>query len=330
MNRRVVVPIAILLIGGAIAWIVLRNRNAGGGGLIASGTVEATEADVGFPAPGRVVAVSVREGDRVMAGDALARLDADELDARLDAARAAVAAANAQLVELRRGPRSEEVAQARAVAAAAQTRLEDAVRELDRARMLHDGGAISREAFQRAETAERVAAAQNDQAAQQLAAMESGTRPERIEAARANLAQAEAAARQIETLISNAAITAPFDGVVTVRHREPGEIVAAGLPVVTIMDPDDRWVRIYIPETAIGSLTIGQAASITTDSDPDRSYAGVVAFIASEAEFTPRAVQTPEERTRLVYAVKIRITGDPGGDLKPGVPADVRLEERQS
>lgn len=325
MKRRVIIPIVLVAGAAVAAFVLLRNGEDGTDALTVSGTVEATEADVGFQAPGRIVAIEVREGDRVVEGQVLARLDAAELDARLEAARAQVAMAEAQLSELRRGPRAEEVAQARAARSAAMTRLDDARREAERARTLFEGGAISREAFDRAQTAAQVAEAQHDQASEQLAALETGTRPERIEASRAGLAQAQAAARQIETLIANTSIAAPFDGVVTVRHREPGEIVAAGLPVLTIMDPEDRWVRVYIREADVGRISIGQSAAITADADPDREYAGQITFVANEAEFTPRAVQTPEERTKLVYAVKVRITGDAAGDLKPGVPADVHI-----
>jgi hypothetical protein len=114
---------------------------------------------------------------------------------------------------------------------------------------------------------------------------------------------------------------------VTVRHREPGEIVPAGSPVVTLIDPKDRWVRIYVKEDRVGSVRLGGRAAITSDTYPGKAYSGQVAFIASEAEFTPKNVQTKEERVKLVYAIKVRITGDPGFELKPGLPADVRLEE---
>jgi HlyD family secretion protein len=114
---------------------------------------------------------------------------------------------------------------------------------------------------------------------------------------------------------------------VTIRHREPGETVAAGAPIVSVIDLADRWVRIYVPEDDIGRVRIGQPASITVDSWPDRTYEGRVVFIASEAEFTPSNVQTQKERVRLVYEVKVRITGDPGYELKVGTPADVRLAE---
>jgi HlyD family secretion protein len=103
-------------------------------------------------------------------------------------------------------------------------------------------------------------------------------------------------------------------------------VVTAGAPVLTVMNPGDRWVRIFIREDRIGAVHLGQGATITADTYPDRTYPGEVVFIASEAEFTPKSVQTSEERVKLVYALKVRITGDPARELKPGVPADVRLE----
>ena len=158
-----------------------------------------------------------------------------------------------------------------------------------------------------------------------------GTKPqlpyaERIAAQRAALAEAEAALRAIEAALDNMVLRSPFAGIVTVRHREPGEIVAAGAPVLAVLNRDDRWIRIYIPETRIGAVRPGQRATISTDTYRDREYAGEVIFIASEAEFTPKNVQTSEERVKLVYAVKVRVTGDPAYDLKPGMPADVRIE----
>jgi HlyD family secretion protein len=110
-----------------------------------------------------------------------------------------------------------------------------------------------------------------------------------------------------------------------VKDREVGETVAAGAPVLTIMNPDDRWVRIFVAEDKVGAVHVGQVAQITADTYKDRHYGGQVSFVASQAEFTPRNVQTREERVKLVYAVKVRITQDSTYDLKPGVPADVRL-----
>lgn len=324
-TRLFVILGAVLAIGATAAVVVLRGDGSRES-LFASGTVEATEARLGFQAAGRVEAIHVREGDVVPAGAELAALDRAEMQARRDQAEAQVSAARALLRELERGFRREEIAQARSARDAAQQRLADAERDLERTRRLFDGGAVSQEALDKAILALDVARNQHEQAEEQRKLLEAGPRLERIEGQRAQLAQAEAALRAIDATLANTVVRAPFAGVVTVRHREPGEIVATGSPVLTIMNPDDRWVRIYIPENRIGLVRIGQAATITSDTYRDRTYAGEVVFIASEAEFTPKSVQTQEERVKLVYAVKVRVTGDPGHDLKPGIPADVLLD----
>jgi HlyD family secretion protein len=234
------------------------------------------------------------------------------------------------LAELEAGAREEEVSQGRSGLRAAARRLEEAGRELARARTLHEGGAISEQALDRAATAYEVAETGVEQAREQLTILERGPRPERVAAQRAAVAAAEAGVREVVARLDQAIITAPFAGVVTLRHREPGESVQPGQPVVTLMDPSDRWVQIYVPEDRIGTVSVGQRAVITSDSYPDREHRGEVSFISSEAEFTPRNVQTKEERVKLVYAVRVRILGDAELVLKPGVPADVVLPEGEA
>jgi HlyD family secretion protein len=323
-KRLIIIP--VLLIAVAAAWLLLRNRNNDGGGIEASGTVEATEADLGFQIGGRITAIGAREGEVVSQGAELARLDRAELEARLRARKAQVAAARALLSELRTGARPQEERQANAEVDAARRRAEDAATSLARTRKLFEGGAVSKEALDQAETAYAVLRAQAVQAQQQSSLVSSGPRTERIQVQQAVLDQALAAEAQIQANLDNTIIRAPFSGIVTVRHREPGESVAAGLPVVTLMNPLDRWVRIYVRENQVGRVAIGQNASITSDSHPGKTFNGRVTFIASQAEFTPRNVQTAEERVKLVYAVKVAIAGDAANQLKPGVPADVLLE----
>ncbi|NIR45328.1 MAG: HlyD family efflux transporter periplasmic adaptor subunit [Gemmatimonadetes bacterium] len=327
MNKKLklAIPVGVAVVAALIVWLIASGGN-GQGELAASGTVEATEGQLGFQATGRIESVQVREGDRVKAGAQLAALDRAEMLARRDQAQAQVEAADALLDELQSGFRSEEVAQARAALNAARQRLADARRDLERTRNLFEGGAVSREALDKAQVALEVAESQNEQAEEQLRLLERGPRRERIEAQRAQLRQAEAALRAIEATLANMTIVAPFDGIVTIRHREPGEIVSPGAPVLTVMNPDDRWVRIYVKEDRIGAVKLGAPATITTDTYPENIYEGEVVFIASEAEFTPKNVQTKEERVKLVYAVKVQIVGDARLDLKPGIPADVRLE----
>lgn len=328
MSRKRIVPVVLILgLGGFALWRFVLAPPADVGGLVASGTVEATDAQLGFQAAGRIAALTPREGDRVAAGDEIARLDTSELEARRAQALAQVEATRAQLDELLAGSRREEIAQGRSALAAADERVADAERDAERARTLHEGRAVSREALDKATLAVELARRQRDQAAEQLALLQQGPRPERIAAARAQLSQTEAAVATLDATLANSRIHAPFAGVVTLRHREPGEIVGAGAAVVTLMNPDDRWVRIYVPENRLGKVAVGQPAEITSDTFPGKRYTGEVAFIASSAEFTPKNVQTTEERVKLVYAVKVRVTGDPQQELKPGLPADVRLLE---
>ena len=323
-NPRIVVPVVVVLVA-VVAVLALVRRANDRGRLTASGTVEATEAQLGFQAPGRIVAVRAREGDRVRAGDTLAVLDRAEAEARRQQAAAQVAAVRALLDEMERGSRREEVAQARAGRDAARQRLDDAQRDFDRAQELIRTQVVSQQTFDKARTALDVARNQFQQADEQYQLVAAGPRRERIAAQRAAVAQAEAALRTADAQLANMVVRAPFAGVVTVRHREPGEVVQAGSAVLSLLDREDRWVRIYVSEARIGAVHVGQKAEITTDTFKGRPYAGEVVYISSEAEFTPKNVQTREERVKLVYAVKVRIAGDPGYELKPGMPADVRL-----
>ena len=329
MKKRIRVVVVLLVAVAATTWWVRQSRPAGSGALFASGTVEATDADLGFQRPGRIAAISVVEGDRVLSGTPLARLDAQELEATVRASNAMLAAAEARLSELGVGSRSQDIATAVAGLRAAVDRVEEATRDAERARTLHEGGAISLQAMQHAQTGLAVARSGEEQAQQTLALLREGPRSETIRAQESVVEQGHAQVALAEATLAHTVVTAPFDGVITVRHREPGETVGAGSPVVTLLNPSDRWVRIYVREDVIGRVQIGQPAEIRSDSYPDRAYTGEVTFVGSEAEFTPRNVQTTEARTKLVYPVKIRITGDPNFELKPGIPADVTIVENR-
>ncbi len=322
---RPLVLISILLIAIVVVVLFVR-RNGHAGVLEASGTVEATEAELGFTVAGRIETVLVQEGDTVRAGAELARLDRAETLARREQAAAQAAAARASLQELERGARPEERAQARAAAQAAADQLADAQRDFDRSKALLADKLVSQQQYDKALTILSVARSTDQQAREALRLVEAGPRQERIAAARAVLAGAEAAVRTFDATLANMVVKAPFAGVVTVKHHEPGEIVTAGAAAVTLLDRDDRWVKIYVPETRLGTVHIGQRATISSDTFKGRSYRGAVVYVASEAEFTPKTVQTREERVKLVYAVKVRITDDPRYELKPGMPADVVLE----
>ena len=223
--KKIVVPIVLVAAAGAGAWYFFGRPKPDESKLTASGTVEATEAQLGFQATGRIAEVAVREGDRVHAGQVLARLDPAEAEARRAQAAGQVEAARAASAELEVGFRSEEIAQARAALTAASDRLANAESDYERTRVLYEGGAVSREALDNAKTARDVARSQRTQAAEQLRLLQTGPSREKKEQGRAQLVQAQAVLRATEVALRNLVVTAPFDGLVTVRHREPGEIV---------------------------------------------------------------------------------------------------------
>jgi membrane fusion protein YbhG len=317
---------ALVVLIAAAAVVLTGGRS--GAAITASGTVEATESDLGFQVSGRIDSITVHEGDAVTPGEVLAWLDRRQLDAARDQAEAQAGAAQARLAELEHGSRPQEIAQGHAAADAATQQLAEAQKNLDRATRLVAGGAISQQQLDRTQTARDVAAAQAKSANEQLALLEQGPRAETIAAQREIVRQANAAVRQAEAMLRDAVIEAPVAGIVTVRHREPGETVAAGAPVLTIINPDDRWVRIYVREDEVGRLALGASASITADAYPGRTYGARVVYTSDQAEFTPRSVQTTAERVKLVYRVKVQIVGDSAQDLKPGLPADVVLSGR--
>lgn len=326
--RIAVAVVATLLVALAAVWLLRGDEDDGA--IEASGTIEAREADLGFPRPGRIAAIGVDEGDVVDAGQEVATIESGQLEAARAASSARADAAEARLTELRRGFRPQEVAQGEAALAATRQRLEEARADHERATTLYAGDAISKKELDRSETA--LAAAESDyrRAAEQMEILREGPRSEQVAAQRAVLEQARAGTRQAEAALDDTTIRVPFAGVVTIRHRDPGETVGAGAPVITVMDPDERWVRIYVREDAIGRVHVGQPAEIRSDSWPGRGFEGEVVFIAQEAEFTPSNVQTEEERVKLVYEVKVRIADDPDGALKVGTPADVRLAPPES
>jgi HlyD family secretion protein len=322
-----VVAIAItasLLLVGIIWWLASREHAVAA--LSISGTVEATEAHVGAPTGGQLEVLLVREGQAVAPAQELARLDRSQALAERREAQAAVVAAQAELASLEAGTRREEIAQARAALRGAQARQAQADRDLRITRGLHERGTVTRAELDKDRLAASTAGNEVAQAREQLALLREGPRQEAIAAQRARVEQAEARVAALDAALDTMIVKAPFAGVVTMTHRERGETVPPGAAVVTIMDPRDRWVRTYVSGDRIGEVSLGAPADIQSDSYPDHPYKGEVVFIASEAEFTPKTVQTQEERVTLVYAIKVRILGDEAQELKPGMPVDVIIE----
>jgi HlyD family secretion protein len=298
--------------------------------------VEATEVRVASKVPGRLATVTFAEGAQVAAGDVLATLATDDLDLARDRARAERAQASAQVDVLLAGPRPEDVRHAEAQADAARAErqaatVELAAAKLDEARFeqLLQSRAGTEKARDDARARRELADARLQSAADRVAAAtaavaraRAGARAEEIAAARARVAVIDTQLNAIEHDRRETTITAPIAGVVTSRLVEPGELIPAGAPIGVLIDLDRAWANAYVEERLVPGLKLDQPATVITDAG-DR-LAGRVAAIASRAEFTPRNVQTEDERAKLVYRVKVTVDNR-AGILKPGMPVVVEF-----
>lgn len=301
-----------------------------------SGHVEATEVQAAAEVGGRLVDLRVSEGDRVTAGSTIAQLDVRDIDLQIARAKAERVAAEAQLRVLEAGSRVEDIRQAQAQvdAAVADTAAAEAERraadtDLQRFEALLQANAGSQK--QRDDAGARVnvarererAAADRVRAAREVVArLQAGTRREDIEAARARVSVVDAQVAQLDKTRADATVVAPVSGIVTQKLVDAGEMVAPRVPLLVITDLDHAWANLFVPEPLMPRVALGQSATVLTDAG-DRVQ-GQVTFISPQAEFTPRNVQTADERSKLVYRIKVSVDNS-GGVLKQGMPVDAEL-----
>ncbi len=324
INRSRAFLLAATAAASAIASASCANS---GNGIEASGTIEATEIRIASPVPGKILSIRAREGDFLRSGDPIASIDHAGLDIQLGQAEAGVALARAQLDLLLVGSRAEDLSQAEAALVSARETARIAKADAARTTELLASGSATRKQKDDADARAAQADAQENAALQALRKLTSGARPEELRAAKARLDQAEWSVRAVRKQIEDCSVAAPAAGLVSKRLAEPGELAAAGSGLVTMIDPDSLSLTIYVPETALASVSPGMKASVRVDSAPGRSFEGYVSHIATKAEFTPKNVQTKDERVKQVFAVKIAL-GSGEGVLKPGMPADASLGSR--
>lgn len=304
-----------------------------------SGHVEATEIQVSADAAGRLLELRVTEGDRVTAGDTIGVLDARDAELQVARMRAERLVAQAQLRLLQAGPRAEDVTQADAQVQAARvevatTDAEIAAAEIDLHRfeglLQAEAGSVKQrdDAKARVDIArerrrsllERVEVARTI-----LSRVRSGARSEELDGARARIAVVDAQIAALEKTVTDAVVVAPASGVVTQTLVDAGEVVGRGTPILVVTDLDHAWANLFVPEPLVPKLSLGQGATVFTDAG-GAGLQGRITFISPRAEFTPRNVQTTEERSRLVYRIKVSVDNR-DGVLKVGMPVDAELAQ---
>jgi HlyD family secretion protein len=313
--------VMILLIVVA-AWIAGCRGRSPVGEIPSSGYVEATQVRVSTKVGGTIAFLAAEEGDRVQAGQLLARLDSVDVVLALNAARGDRDQAAADLRLRLAGTRAEEVREAAAQLDRAQADLDGADRDLVRMQALLDAGSGTEKTRDDARTRRDLARATRDAAREQFQKRKNGSRPEEVDAARARLASAEARVAQLGQQRDDTSIESPRSGSLTERLVETGELITAGAGICVITDLEHPWLTAYIGERDLGRIRLGETAEVVTDDGQRRT--GTVSFISDRAEFTPRNAQTRLEREKLVFRVKVSLENK-DGLFKPGMPAEARF-----
>jgi HlyD family secretion protein len=286
------------------------------------GIVEIQEVRLGSKIGGRVAEVLVREGDIVEPGQLLVRFDVPELEAQFKQQEGRLAAAEANLLKAKNGPRPEEIRQTQSDLASQQADLQWAKNEFQRAESLFKQNIFTDADYENTRTARdraqgRVAATQA-----LLDMLYEGTRKEDILLAEANVLEARGRLEELRSHLAEANVIAPERELVEVVSVRTGDLVPPNTPVIRVLRADDVWVKVYVPETELGKVKLDQQVTVTCDAYPDRRFTGTVFQISSEAEFTPRNVQSLEERRYQVFGVKVRVD-DPERVFKAGMSASV-------
>ena len=305
--RRLVIPIVILL--GLFAWLVYRSEQKKNSNVY-SGTIEARDADIGSLMGGRVSEVLVEEGDSVRAGETLVRFDRYLLDPQIKEQESRIAQMRANLERVERGPRREEIERAR-------INYEHAEKERVRQETLLKQGVGIQATYDETAAAAEVAK-------QQWEELKRGSRSEDVEAARAQLSAEENTLAMLHRQVEESEVKAPADGIIQTMDLRPGDMIAPNQPVAVLLESNELWVRVFIPETRLGEVRVGQPVDISIDTYPRRVFKSKVQSVSERAEYTPRNVQTPEQREDQVFAVRLRL--DPAPELKAGMTATVRFQ----
>jgi HlyD family secretion protein len=294
-----------------------------------NGRLEAPLVDVAPKVTGRVIEVLVREGDRVKAGDLLIRLDLGELAVAVDRYKAGVEAAEARYRDLAAGSRTEEVRAAEADVQDRQAAVDLATRELQRQEYLLSRKVGTERDVDRAKTDLERAQATLKGARNRAELAREGYRKNQTQQARDEVNRAKAQLRQSETVANESEIRAPADAIVLHRMAEPGLLLAAGQPGLTLAFANRLYVRTFIPETKLGRVKQGQTAQVSVDAFPGRTFPAKLTEISRDAEFTPKQVETRNERINLVYGAKVDLDAGWKEPLVPGQPAEVIVQSAQ-
>ena len=328
MKPLIRIVVLVVLVSGifmGVRWFLQTEGNQSASELKIYGNIDIRKVDLAFNEQERIAQVLVEEGDRVTAGQVLARLQTNRLEAQIREIEAKIAAQQEVVKRLEAGTRRQEIEQAQSEVVAARARLKNTRQSFERIKKTSKAGATSREALDNARSLLDVDQAQLNVKEKALNLALEGPRKEDIAAAKNNLETIKASLSLLKIRLADMTLTSPATGVIQNRILEPGEIASPNRPVVILALTDPKWVRAYIPEPYLGRINLGMKAKILSDSFPNQKFEGWIGFISSVAEFTPKTVETEDLRTKLVYEVRVFVH-DSKDLLRLGMPVTVIVD----
>lgn len=329
-KKKIAVLVLVLLLGGSLAYILTNKSEESA--LTLYGNVDQRQVQPAFKYSERIAEILVEEGSMVEEGQILARLETRQLETDIVAAKAQVSIGEAGLARLENGPRQEEIDQAKAARSAANAEVVFSQAQYDRINSLWEkskGLGISEKDVDEALLQLNVSRANLEYNSKVLKLLEIGARSEDIAEAKAHLLVAQQSLETLYNHLAEAELKSPTKAVVQSRLLEVGELASPQRPVFSLAIVSPKWIRAYITERNLGYINTGMEALIYTDSYPDEPIEGIVSFISSESEFTPKTIQTEDLRTSLVYEIRI-LVGDTENRLRLGMPVTVNFVQIDS
>lgn len=323
MNRRKAIgSVVVLILVGIVSYYYYLYYYQDNNKLVqASGTIEATTVEVCARLNGTLENLPVNDGMQVKKGQLLAELARSDLLSQRERDALGVQVAQARYNDLVSGFRAEEIKEAASNLGLAEANLEQALVDLNRAEQLFNAGALSQEKLDAAQLNKITREKQVEVAKSRLQLLESGNRPEVVSGAAAELERSKAILKTTEAMLADLKIFSPLNGTISSKNYETGEYVPAGALLLSIVDLNHLWIKVYIPADDLPRVKLKQKVEVSVSGSP-QVFTGQVTHIASQGEFTPKTIQTKKERANVVFAVKVSVKNQ-NGILKPGMPADV-------
>lgn len=319
------VILIIIIFFGILIYFFARDKENEKDYLLLSGNIEAREVNLSFKVFGKIKELNFEEGERVKEMDTLGKIEAEEIENELELQKEILEEANIKLQELKKGSREQEIKDGEANLNAKEVEMEKAKKDFLRAEFLYKNEAISQSKYEEYKKIMEIAEANYKRALENLNLIKEGPRKEEILQQEKRIKQIETSIKIAEEKLKDTILYSPINGIVLSKNLAVGEISNPSIPVYTIGELDKPYVKVYVKESKIGFLKIGQNAEVYSDSFPDKKYNGKITYISSQAEFTPKNIQTKEERTKLVFEVKVDVLQE-NEELKPGMPVDVRIK----